>query len=128
MTLWPGNTRARERLSETRLDYAAAALRGEDLNRGLELLQPEESSHQRLRTQLLEAREYRARRGRRERTLKRSLLWLGACTVMISLAAAAYSNQKRIDANVARSDAEISEKKALNQKQTAEKEKQTAEQ
>ncbi|MFM8224283.1 MAG: hypothetical protein ACKOJF_35740, partial [Planctomycetaceae bacterium] len=91
LALWPGNTAARQQLSETRLDYASTALRSEDLNRGLGLLQPGEPTHQSLRSQLLAAQQHRDRRGRRERNLKRSLFWLGACTVIISLAAALFS-------------------------------------
>jgi WD40 repeat protein len=127
LALWPGNTTARQQLSDTRLDYASAALRSEDLNRGLGLLQPGEPTHQSLRSQLLAAQQHRDRRGRRERTLKRSLFWLGACTVMVSLAAAVFSFYEQKKAQTAKSASLDAKQQAETKSREAEKSKILAE-
>lgn len=127
LQMWEGNVAAREQLRHTRLDYAAAALRREDLDQGLSLLQAEEPSHQPLRAQLLEAREYRAQRSHRERRLKSNLLRLGIATVIVSLGAATYSYIQKVDADRATTSAKEARDDEKRAKENAENRRQDAE-
>jgi len=134
LQMWEGNSAARESLRQARLDYAAAALRREDLDQGLSLLQAEEPSHQPLRGQLLEAREYRAQRSHRERRLKSNLLRLGVATVLVSLVAATFSYLEKQKAETAqrtavseKQRAETAQRTAVSEKEKAEKSKADAE-
>lgn len=82
-SLWTGNRRAKEGISEAQLAYADSAKRKGDFDLGGSLLDPENSAHRLLRQELIEAQNDRVARQNRLVFLKRAAMGLVVVVLFI---------------------------------------------
>ena len=126
LQLWDANRNADSGLSRTQLAFAQCALRKEDFDLGLSVLNERDTSHVPLRRQLLAAQRERDARQQRLR-FQRRLVRLLVAAIFLIVTAALLTNewrrreavQARGEAVQAQGEAEVARDEALDQKQKA---------
>jgi hypothetical protein len=106
LQLWDANRDAAAGVPQTQLAFAQCALRKEDFDLGLSLLDERNAAHTPVRRQLLAAQEERDARQQRLRVQRRLVRVLVAAIFLIVTAALFMINAKRREAEVARKEAE----------------------
>lgn len=126
VTMWSGNRRAKEMLSESKVAYANSALARGDFELGLSLLDAEDAQHAEVISQLEAGRKERQSRQRRLKLLKGAVAALiAAVLAVVGYAYVAVSEQRDIavkardEAVTQRDRAEKQEKIAIEQKERA---------
>jgi WD40 repeat protein/serine/threonine protein kinase len=119
LTLWSGNQRARDLLTETQRDYATCALEKGDFDLAASLLDTSHEEHQALMKRIDAARTERDARQRRLRRAKQAVMGLTAAVVAIISAALFFVDQQRARAVVAEKEAVTQQKEAVKQRDIA---------
>ena len=126
LSMWSGNHRAKNLLSESRAAYATAALGRGDFELGLSLLDPQDVEHSAVISKLEAGRKERESRKRRITFLKRAVVALIAAVIAIIGYSYREVSKQRDIAIEARGIAEQERDNAETQRLRAEREKERA--
>ena len=125
--LWPGNTKAKSGKAHSQLAYATAALKKEDFDLGVSLLDPSVASHRELSNRLERAQRDRNARQRRLKSAKRIGTVLALTLFLVITGAVFWVRLERDKALVARDSAITAQKDAETAKLSEAKERIKAE-
>ncbi|MBI3864665.1 MAG: protein kinase [Planctomycetia bacterium] len=130
---WDGNTRAKSGLSETKSKYAGVALKKEDFDLGLGLLDRDDPEHLAIYAQLQKKKREREGKQRTLKLMKRGAVVAGVLFVAVISVAMYFVNKEKNNAEIAKQAAveqkdlaDIAKTKAEEQEQEAKEQKKAA--
>ncbi|HEY3967435.1 MAG TPA: protein kinase [Planctomycetaceae bacterium] len=130
---WDGNSRAKSGLSETKLKYAGVALKKEDFDLGLGLLDHDDPNHLAIYAQLQKAKRERDAKQRTLKRLKQGAVAAVAVFILGGTGAGIWINSERVKAIAAEKEAkeqkdlaDIAKDKAVEEENKAKAQKEIA--
>lgn len=119
LALWTGNARAAAGLTKTREDYARTALRKEDFDLGLSVLDHQEPAHAPILKELRSAQAERSARVKRLQTLTRLAVGMAAAFFVVVTGALFWISRERDRAVAAEHDARDAQKAEMLEREKA---------